>query len=336
MTDNQRAAFELLWKNAGDSWVPPIALVEAQYNRLWAGLRDLPFELFGRGLQEALKRTKYFPTVADVRASFDLDPALKADLIRLETGRAKGDESIAQKIAYLAKKLRGPSDAYSLARILEEISDLHLGDLKATLDDFVRGADFFPTTSQIRDFTVAKGEEREWRHRQALAAAANDDDVPFGIGTASDRWTAVLRRMAQPGGIALYRRTTVCRCGVVVFTEDAEVLEFANGQPHDVCLPATKEQAPRAPHCGFCEDSGWVRLTCTTTSPCSHCRRKGGSREEHHYVTACECRSTNPVYQKHLLATQEHVARRGSRSSLPLAAKRRGRWQLASGGSEHE
>lgn len=324
MTDNQKPALKLMLANHAAARVPAVELTQMNIDYFWAGLRDLPFGLVERGLALAVRRCPHFPTIADIRASLDIDPNLKAELMREEAAKVRDDSSLAAKIAFVAKQLRGPTEPYTLNQILEALSDLNPSDVRSVLDDLVRTNTFWPSIPELRNYVLMKAEAREWDRKQALIAAAEqwDAEAPEaakaqGVQTGSERGLAVLRAMTQPGGMELFAKTTVCGCGTRVYADkDGGVYEFATKTRHLVCLPAAVEaKGPKPPFCGFCEDTGFAMLTCSPDSPCQSCRKKGTvSYGGHRYVRVCECRATNPVYQKHVQAAREQTERRAAKS----------------------
>lgn len=344
MTESQRPMFDKTLVDLASALVPPVTLKAANLDLYWLGLHDLPYKLFMRGLGLAVKRCRYYPTIADIRASLDIDPTLKAELVELESAKVRDDLSLAAKVAYVAKQLRGPTEPYNLALTMDALADLNQGDLRDVLDDLVRTKTFWPSISELRNYCLMKSETREWDRKQALIAANDQfvqdapDDVKAGVQTVSERGLAVLRAMIQPGGMDLFRRTTVCGCGTRVYPErDGTVFEFGTSKPHVACLPAAVEAGgPRPPFCGFCEDTGFQPFTCSDEHLCDHCRRRGKSAGggEHRFVRVCDCRANNPVYQKHAMVAKEAAERRsaGTRSKA-LARTHRGQkgWTRAGG-----
>lgn len=334
MTESQRPAFDKTLVDLANSLVPAVTLKAANLDLYWGGLHDLPYKLFMRGLGLAVKRCRYFPTIADIRASLDIDPELKAELVAIESTKVRDDLSLAAKVAFVAKQLRGPTEPYILSQTMDALADVNQTDLREVLDDLVRTNTFWPSVKELRDYCLMKAESREWNRKQALIAAADQfeadapADVKAGRQTVSERGLAVLRRMTQPSGMDLFRKTTVCGCGTRVYAErDGAVFEYATSTPHVACLPAAVEAGqPRPPFCGFCEDTGFASMTCSADRLCERCRRKGqAAHGGHSFVRVCECRATNPNYQKHFLAAKEAAERRsaGTRSKA-LARTHRG------------
>lgn len=166
-----------------------------------------------------------------------------------------------------------------------ETMELYFEALKAYAIGHVEAAAF--ALSQRSSFfpTVA-----EWRGACQGEAARASADAPLSVS---------VDRTVAPGDVAAIE---AARAGL------AEALDTIGQTRAAAALITQPLRVPRPDYCEVCRDTGWLTASCQAGSRCGRPSCATIDAPTHEFVQRCECRDSNPIFQRRMQAMSRRLA----------------------------